>query len=534
MSLEGPPPPAATSAPAENAAIVAQAAQVTQVTQAADRSPLISGRNLLEMTVLLLITVLFVRSFLVEAYIVPTGSMAPALAGHHKLAVCPCCGAPVRVGHRGNYLGDPATAEDREADRNYRRACCVHCGWDELDLDHVAECLGDRLLVHKHIYEFRNPERWEMVVFRNPDPRADPSADTLIKRVVGLPNERVQVRDGDVWINGDIARKSLHQLQAMQVLVFDNHYQPNDAPKPFRWLGGKGSGWQASGDGRRFTLKAGKQRTNYDWLSYRHLVRDAVRGWQADHLRDELGYNASQERGRLIHDFLLDCRLRLNSNGMLAVALTDGLDDVLVELPVGLAERARVTQVGSRQSRPVAASGINPLVTCERSLPGDRELHLQVGIADRRLFVVVEGEEIFGAVDLPHLDLRRDRATLDRPLSLGGRGPVSIGSRGLDVAVSQLRLYRDVHYTDGDGRDLFPNGIAAPVRLGPEQFFVLGDNSSSSYDSRCWKAGPAVRADMLVGKAFFVHLPNRVVHGRFLDHTWTAQTPDWQRIHWLR
>jgi signal peptidase I len=99
--------------------------------------------------------------------------------------------------------------------------------------------------------------------------------------------------------------------------------------------------------------------------------------------------------------------------------------------------------------------------------------------------------------------------------------------------ISRLRLARDIHYAGDDGRELFPHGIRHPVELGPDEFFVLGDNSTNSYDSRCWKAGPTVQRDLLVGKAFFVHLPSRVVQGRFLGRDWNAQTPDWQRIHWL-
>lgn len=500
----------------------------------ADKTALISSRNLLELTVLLLITVVLVRSFLVEAYIVPTGSMAPALSGHHKLTRCPCCGAPVRVGHRGSYVGDPATAQDREAERNYRRAFCPNCGWDDLDLDRVAECLGDRLLVHKHIYELRKPQRWEMVVFRNPDPQADPTADTLIKRLVGLPGERVQIRDGDVWIDGAIARKSLAQLEAMLLPVFDNDHLPKDAPRPFRWSGGKSSAWTAQDSGRQFSLKAGKPAANYDWLQYRHLVREAG-AWKEDHLRDELGYNGGQERGRLIHDVLLDCQVQVNGSGVLAIALTDGLDDILIELPAGAAtERARTIQVGARPGRPGLATSTSPLVTAAYVLPEQHGVRLQAGIADRRLFLAVDGEEIFGTLDLPTSETRRERATLQRPLALGGHGPVSLSGRGIDIQVSHLRVWRDIHYTEGDGRDQFPHGIASPVSLGPDQFFVLGDNSGNSYDSRCWKTGPAVHGDMLVGKAFFIHLPSRVVHREFLGRTWTAQTPDWPRIHWIR
>ena len=42
-----------------------------------------------------------------------------------------------------------------------------------------------------------------------------------MKRVVGLPGESVEIRDGDVLINGRVARKSLVQQRNLRVLVYD-------------------------------------------------------------------------------------------------------------------------------------------------------------------------------------------------------------------------------------------------------------------------------------------------------------------------
>jgi signal peptidase I len=62
---------------------------------------------------------------------------------------------------------------------------------------------GDHVFVEEFSYVLRDPRRWEIVVFRFPLFR-----DILfVKRVVGLPGEHVEIRDGDVWIDGRIARK---------------------------------------------------------------------------------------------------------------------------------------------------------------------------------------------------------------------------------------------------------------------------------------------------------------------------------------
>jgi signal peptidase I len=57
--------------------------------------------------------------------------------------------------------------------------------------------VGDRLLVDRLVFEWRDPRRWEVVVFRGPDGIA------YVKRIAGLPGETVQVVDGGVEINGE-------------------------------------------------------------------------------------------------------------------------------------------------------------------------------------------------------------------------------------------------------------------------------------------------------------------------------------------
>ena len=57
---------------------------------------------------------------------------------------------------------------------------------------------GDYILVNKVSYIFRDPERGEIIVFRSP---RNPDCD-LIKRIIGLPGETVEIRGGKVLING--------------------------------------------------------------------------------------------------------------------------------------------------------------------------------------------------------------------------------------------------------------------------------------------------------------------------------------------
>lgn len=56
--------------------------------------------------------------------------------------------------------------------------------------------VGDRLLVSKLPFYYRSPERGEIVVFNGPDGKP------WIKRVIGMPGEVIDIKEGNVYING--------------------------------------------------------------------------------------------------------------------------------------------------------------------------------------------------------------------------------------------------------------------------------------------------------------------------------------------
>src|SRR5436309_7755444 len=60
----------------------------------------------------------------------------------------------------------------------------------------------DRVLVNKLSYHFHDVHRGDVVVFKRPPGENDPKIKDLIKRVIGLPGETVEGRDGSVVIDG--------------------------------------------------------------------------------------------------------------------------------------------------------------------------------------------------------------------------------------------------------------------------------------------------------------------------------------------
>src|SRR3990167_2651214 len=63
---------------------------------------------------------------------------------------------------------------------------------------------GDRILVNKFIYKFTEPKRGDVIVFVAPSPE-DKKKD-FIKRLVGLPGETIQISNGSILIRSEERR----------------------------------------------------------------------------------------------------------------------------------------------------------------------------------------------------------------------------------------------------------------------------------------------------------------------------------------
>ena len=63
---------------------------------------------------------------------------------------------------------------------------------------------GDKIMVNKFIYFFKNPQRGDIVIFKTKGIQGiDPSKKIFVKRLIGLPGDTVEIRRGHVYINGD-------------------------------------------------------------------------------------------------------------------------------------------------------------------------------------------------------------------------------------------------------------------------------------------------------------------------------------------
>jgi signal peptidase I len=64
--------------------------------------------------------------------------------------------------------------------------------------------VGDRVLVNKLSYKLHDPRRGDIVVFKAPPAAATADIKDLVKRLVGLPGETIEGKDGHILINGKV------------------------------------------------------------------------------------------------------------------------------------------------------------------------------------------------------------------------------------------------------------------------------------------------------------------------------------------
>lgn len=492
-------------------------------TSAADRVAASPVRTVLTAVVLLVSLFLVCRSTFFEPFGVTTGSMADTIHGNRREAACPRCGVLLCVG----------SPDERRADNPQEDVTCTNCGLRHVDLTRLAdETFGDRLLVDKLVYRVRPPRRWEAAVFRCPVDDKKP----YVKRVIGLPGEAIRVFDGDVYADGVLLRKTLPQVRETRIPVFQMDHPPRPGGWAVRWEVGPVVGSPKLPATKSPTLPdvadvVQDTRLVLDatagpvGLTYRHRDLDSRRD---DVVRDRLAYNGSMRREWVpVHDFVVECEVEVVSgSGVFAVRLGDGADTVKVDVPIGdKPSVAVVEQEGGQQAdggqRVWGASSLSHGGRVALK-PGSR-YHLEFAFVDRRVMLALDGVELTAPIDLPPVPAGRGtdpagkRNGLDRPLQLG--------ASGVHVVLHHLTLYRDIHYRSEEGK----HGTRSEYRLTADEYFMLGDNSANSQDSREW-AVPGVPERYFLGKPFLIHQPLKAVQVPVLGR---VQAMDWDRFRLL-
>ncbi len=249
-------------------------------------------REIVESVVIAFVLAFLFRTFEAEAFVIPTGSMAPTLLGRHKDVVCPKCGLLFTVSASDEIDNETG----RPTGQHVIGGVCPNCRFpanlspENSQGKTYRSYKGDRILVVKYPYQFGIPDRWDVAVFKYPGG----AKTNFIKRVVGLPNETVMISHGDLFVKPvaeedfdpsspiiesqyTIARKPPSKVRATLQLVYDNDRAMPDlinAGWPARWAPQppqpQRGGWQVSADHHEFRTDG--TAAGAVWLGYRHYV----------------------------------------------------------------------------------------------------------------------------------------------------------------------------------------------------------------------------------------------------------------------
>lgn len=448
-------------------------------------------RFLVEFGIATIIAVVLVRNFVAETYSVPSGSMATALLGHHVEARCPACRLQFDVGvDDTGHMADETT--------------CPNCLYPHIPLDTLPPAAGDRLLVQKATFDYRPPRRWEPAVFRHPQL----TREAWIKRVVGLPNESVEIFAGDVYIDGAIARKDWQEYLACRVSVYQLRFMPADPalPLPARFVPVVANS-ACKVERSQITFVPTPQKL--ERIEYVHRDKGALERA----IRDELPYNADQPHWLLedVGDLSVSATFHVTADtpakGMLRFGLRATPEREVAAVFDFAAQTVRL------EGPAVAGIEAGRLTTTWQAGAG----RLDLAFVDRAVWLRVNDRELLGPIELD------GRRATQRPIKVAHSRPLYIEA-STAVSITDLRVDRDIHYGSRVEGAVHSSAIGRPCQLGADEFFVLGDNSAISRDSRAWDA-PAVPRRFLIGKPLFAHLPGKIETTTLIGRT--IRKPNW-------
>lgn len=322
-------------------------------------------------------------------------------------------------------------------------------------------------------YDRSVPDRFEVVVLKGPN------GEHLVKRAVGLPGEQFLITpDGDLRIGRALLPPNVPRPEPVTVFdhrlhaIGEHFHHGGTLVDPWREL--LQDEWEL--DGRELARGSGA-----GLLRLARPIHD-----------DRVTADGTIVYGAFpVGDAIVECEVFVvEAAGELRLELLEAGDTFEFSLDLGHPEAALATLTRRRQptyKEDAPTDAVVELAQTTTKVATGTWLRLRFSNVDNYLTVELDGRELLTcayAANTPG-------ESIGQRVALGGWGGV--------LRFRALRVLRDHHYT-GRGR----YGVKSLQTLGPDEIFVLGDNSADSFDSR--EFGP-VKLSSLLGRPTYVVWP---------------------------
>ncbi len=484
------------------------------------------------------IYLLVLKSFFVQLFIIPTGSMAETLYGAHAIHTCPNCG-------REYPMNWPPTLSMPYPNPYFVH--CPNCRWreqigmppgqaaaDQTLPEPLREIAGDRIMVHGWIYDppftaipGMAPQRWDVVVFKVPSD----GQTNYIKRLIGLPNETIEIIDGDVYADEKICTKTPDAQRSLWMPYYQHDFRPRQPSSSSSYhprfvpVGGPAVAWKDV-DTRAIRYD-GEQAERGELL----FVTDLGAANKPGEISDIYAYN-----GPLRH-YPPSWRRAIVSDTRLTAEIVLAAGDGYVELGTTKYDDAFYARLYADgrlrlEHAPLGGdTGGTRETWAERTItPPRTPTRVALFVVDHQVGVEVGGERVMLSTPEQYsVSIEEARARHPRPPT----PRLTLAAERVRAELRHIEIDRDVHYlsdTREPNRPPVPLAlgvIGKPAKLGPDAYFVCGDNSPASLDSRFvfsdqeLKLNPqlqqrrnegryqpgTIAADQMIGRAFFVYWP---------------------------
>jgi signal peptidase I len=447
-------------------------------------------RETIESIIIAILLAFMFKTYEAEAFVIPTGSMSPSLQGEHLDHDCAQCGYRYLTGFN-------------KSDGLIEKTTCPVCNFrtkmdPAKDSEHRTNS-GDRILVNKFIYDFNEPERFDVVVFKYPNN----AKQNYIKRLIGLPGDNILIENGDIYTmypaegetwTREIARKPSRKVKQVLIEVDDTKYISGKLKAmkwPSRWdQWGRGDAWSRNANESMFLVDA---KDSDQWLRYRHLIpregRTIYKGvnnprpvdipsdWSlvnAGELPEDFAKPVSElPPGALISDFMSYNLRKLKKYDQIPPSfgnhwvgdlgieawmdIESSTGEVLFDLVEGGAHfTCRIDVSSGLATLECADSSVEffndqgnvAKPTAETSLSSGSNEVLMVN-ADDQIHLWVNGSLVeFDASTYRCQGVPMPSYSVADP---GDAEPVAIGARNLSMTVSRLKVVRDIYYSSIKG-----------------------------------------------------------------------------------